>query len=625
MNQTLQGGFTSKNPYQPLSNLSGLYSNFMGQKAQSPANNITPPKNTLSPSQVSKIGSGLSMTAPTSPSYTPPTGTSPLLTAAAGFFGIGSGNTGGVGNILANQGQSSSPTKPFFNVPQTNSTTGTTGNTSTNNSGTQTSLTSLPNGGQTTAQGGYAGSPSTNPNFTASTPTPPVVNQGYGNSVGGINSGGAGVTQAPGGTTATPDYAAGQGYTGAAPQGVYGQAIANLGNTQTPAVTNQATSNLNSQATGANPAQTNINTLTDTGLYGTPAVNQANQNLSNFQQGGGKLLNEIQSDSGLAAGVSSGIAAGVGQQLGTTEQALSTAAQNALTGQGQQISSANAAGGQQLTGQQQQITAANNAGNIANTAQSNQITGQYNAGSLTNPASLNVQVPYSNQYISSLNGQPVGGGAAGTLPSSAQSFVNSLAQQVQSGAMTRSDAESRLTAYGQPGLQALNSALGSNFNTNASNASAQTTATGQQIQTAATATNNALDTLGNLFNQLPGIQTGGIPATDAIANWVASSLGQAGLTQYTTALNDARSQLIGVLNASGGTPSGNEATAMQYLPDNMTVSQFNQLVGTAQNPGTARQLVQQKVSAFTNSGNQNSSGSSGVQYNSDGTLQSVSF
>jgi hypothetical protein len=194
--------------------------------------------------------------------------------------------------------------------------------------------------------------------------------------------------------------------------------------------------------------------------------------------------------------------------------------------------------------------------------------------------------------------------------------------------MTRQDAESRLSAYGVAGTNALNAILGPNFNTNASNASAQTTATGQAIQTAATATNSALDTLGSLFENLSILQTGGIPLTDSIANWFFNKMGQTGLTQYQTALSDARSQLIGVLNASGGTPTGNEATAMQYLPDNMTAGQFQQLVGTAQNPGTARQLVQQKVSAFTNSGTQNSStspGSSGVQYNSDGSLKAVSF
>lgn len=161
-----------------------------------------------------------------------------------------------------------------------------------------------------------------------------------------------------------------------------------------------------------------------------------------------------------------------------------------------------------------------------------------------------------------------------------------------------------------------------NFNTNASNASAGTTAVGQQIQTAAQATNQALDTLSTLFNNLSPLQTQGIPLTNSLANWVGSALGSQALSQYKTNLADARSQLIGVLNSAGGTPTGNEATANQYLPDNMTKAQFDANVGTAKNPGIVRQLVAQKVSSFTGSGTQtqNNGGFSEGTKSSDGSL-----
>lgn len=237
------------------------------------------------------------------------------------------------------------------------------------------------------------------------------------------------------------------------------------------------------------------------------------------------------------------------------------------------------------------------------TAQNNTTTGLLGAGGLAAP----IQVPYSNQIINPQTGESAGGGATGTLPASAQTFITSLAQQVKNGQMTRDEATSQLSSYGVAGLQALNAALGSDFNTNASNASAGTTATGQQIQTAASSTNQALDTLSSSFNSLPGWQTGTIPAGNSIAQWIGSQLGDAALTQYKTNLADARSQLIGVLNSAGGTPTGNEATAQQYLPDNMTPAQFQQNVGTAQNPGIVRQLIQQKVGSFINSGQQNNS------------------
>lgn len=276
---------------------------------------------------------------------------------------------------------------------------------------------------------------------------------------------------------------------------------------------------------------------------------------------------------------------GTGQQL-TGQQQYADAVNNALSGANTQ--------------QSQQITGLNQAAGQANTAQSNMQTGLNNAGNLAKPEA----VPYNTQYISPATGQPVGGGAGGQLPADAQNAVNSYAQQVKNGQMTRADAESRLSAYGVAGTNALNSALGQNFNTNASNASAQTTAQGQQIQTAAASTNAALDTLASAFKNLNPLQTNGIPLTNSIANWIGQNLGESALSQYKTNLADARSQLIGVLNSSGGTPTGNEATALQYLPDNMTKEQFDKNVGTAQNPGIVRQLVKQKVDAFTNSGQQ---------------------
>lgn len=267
-----------------------------------------------------------------------------------------------------------------------------------------------------------------------------------------------------------------------------------------------------------------------------------------------------------------------------------------------------------LQGNAQQQAAYTGAGNVANTSagaatgqQSTQQQGLLGAAGAISPQ----QVPYSSQFLNPASGQPIGGGGAnnGTalsqLPTQAQNAVASYAQQIQNGSMTRADAESRLSAYGVVGTNALNEVLGNGFNTNASNASAGTTAVGQQIQTAANSTNAALDTLGSSFSSLPGFETGGVPITNSIANWIASQFGSSALQTYKTNLADARSQLIGVLNSSGGTPTGNEATANQYLPDDMTQSQFNQNVGTVQNPGIVRQLISQKVGAFTQSGQQN--------------------
>lgn len=388
----------------------------------------------------------------------------------------------------------------------------------------------------------------------------------------------------------------------------------NQGSSQGQAITGNLA---NTSSIGNAFGQSQNQQLAQTALGNTAIGNQASA-IGN--QYGGQLQtieNQVAANSGAGLYSGSALSQGRAQQVAQAGSNLinqETAAENAAL----------AGNAQQLTAQQQQANAQNQVVGNANTAQSNVQSGLNQAGGLaqnqqaltqsglTSAAGLAqpIQAPYSNQVIDPQTGQPINGGSAGTLPASAQSFVSNLAQQVQNGQMTRPDAESELSAYGPAGLQALNTALGPNFNTNASNASASTTATGQALQTAADVANSALDTLSSSFSALPGISTGGIPATNSIANAIESALGSSALTQYKTNLDDARSQLVGVLNSSGGTPTGNEATAEAYLPDNMTVAQFNQNVGTVHNPGIVRQLIAQKVSAFTTSGNQ--SGSSGT-------------
>ena len=367
----------------------------------------------------------------------------------------------------------------------------------------------------------------------------------------------------------------------------------------------------------ANTGATNYDTA-NTGLLNATAGNQQYQdNAANIANAAGQQISNIgqegaRGEAGYLTTGTSPVGEGNSAVLAQT-----TAAQQQAVSQGANMQLAGNAQG--LTGQLQQEQGYNQASGNALTSQGKGITGLNSAAGNIAP----VQVPYNNQYINPTTGQSVSGGttngtAMSSLPQAAQTAVQSYAQQVKSGAMTRADAESRLSAYGVAGTNALNEVLGSNFNTNASNASAGTTAVGQQIQTAADSTNKALDTLSSAFSALPGVETGGVPLTNSIAQWIGTQFGSSALQQYKTNLADARSQLIGVLNSSGGTPTGNEATANQYLPDNMTKAQFDANVGTAQNPGIVRKLITQKVSSFTGSGSQNGT-STGT---SDGTSTS---
>lgn len=257
--------------------------------------------------------------------------------------------------------------------------------------------------------------------------------------------------------------------------------------------------------------------------------------------------------------------------------------------------------------------------------QSTQQSGLASAGGLLNPSNNFTQVSPGNIAINSQGetvaagpqlGQPgqqyynPGPGSTSNgfqLTGAPATDIANLSQAAADGKIGYDAALSQLSGYGTavqnqllPAIQKLKP----DFNVSLSNAGVGTVKTGQELLTAANSANQALDTLSTAFNSLGGTQTGGIPLTNSIANWIGTNLGQSALTSYKTALADARSQLVGVLSNSGGTPTGNESTAEAYLPDNMTVGQFNQNVGSAQNPGVVRTLIQQKVNSFTGSGQQ---------------------
>lgn len=281
-------------------------------------------------------------------------------------------------------------------------------------------------------------------------------------------------------------------------------------------------------------------------------------------------------------------------QYGQEQSALGAAYQGASNLQ----NAANTQQGLQQTGLANAAGAYGTLQGLATAQQGQQLNGLGSAAGLAQP----VQVPYSNQLINPATGQSVTGNSVGQLPPDAQNTVNTLAQQVRSGSMTINDALSRLSGYGQAGVNSLTAALGPGFNTNASNASGATTATGQQLQTAATAANSALDKLESDFGNLSWWQSIGIPITNDIAQSIGNAYGDRNVGTYQSTLHDARAQLQGVLTASGAsTPTGAEDMARQYLPDGMTPQQL------AAKIAAAKALIQQKVSAFTQSGNQSGS------------------
>lgn len=291
---------------------------------------------------------------------------------------------------------------------------------------------------------------------------------------------------------------------------------------------------------------------------GNQNVQSAREDLSKFQQAQAQKIADIRSEP-IPLEFQQGRAQVVQQAAAEKEKALETGVQNALTSQQQELGALGTAAG------------------------------------LAQPA----QVPYSNQFLSPLNGQPINNGQSG---GSLNEQVGLIAEKVKNGSMSYDQGVSALSGYGQGGLNALQQALGPNFDIVSSNAKAaanaastlQTGTTGGQLSKAADSALAALDKLEKDFGNLGALQTQGLPGTNSIANFIAGSLGQGALSQYQTTLADARAQLEGVLTATGATtPTGAEEMAKTYLPDNMTPTQLKEKLAAA------RALIQQKVGAFT--------------------------
>lgn len=366
-----------------------------------------------------------------------------------------------------------------------------------------------------------------------------------------------------------------------------------------------------------------LTSLVDTANQGSPVAQQASQGLIGTAQANPATSGQAYTDYQTAidelnalkstmatqtAGISS---TGIPLEFQQGRQGiLNTQYASQLDAAQQKVNQAQQAISQQITGTQTQQAGYTGAGNLGQTGQGLQQSGLTSAAQLAQP----VQVPYSNQYINPQTGESVGGAMGGSM----QQAVSNIAEKVFSGNMGYDAGVSALGGYGQAGINALQQALGSNFNIQQSNAQAQaqgastlqTGTVGGLLSKAADSANQALVKLETDFNRLSSLQTGGIPATNSIANWIAEKFGQGELSAYQTTLKDTRAQIQGVLTASGGVDvitAGNMAST--YLPDNMTPTMFKEKLNAA------KALISQKVQAFTNqNSNQGSNQGGGSQF-----------
>lgn len=339
-------------------------------------------------------------------------------------------------------------------------------------------------------------------------------------------------------------------------------------------VSKQSQTGLLNTASGENPA---------TGGEAGKAYQDAVQEVRNIQDEYNKALAGL-GDSGKSAYFQSG----AGQVMQNQYNARLNAAQNKASALQNLMSLQN-------TGVQTQQSGYNQAGTMGNNSQNLLQSGLATvAGQVANQPTS-----YNTPYTDPLTGQVVGGGMAG---GNLQTSVSDIANKVKNGTMSYDKGVEALGMYGQAGTMALTTALGPDFNIQQSNAQAaaqgastlQTGTTGGVVTKAAEGANMALDKLQADFDRLSSMQTGGIPLTNGIANWIASQLGQGELSAYENTLHDARAMVGAVLQSSGASsPTGGEEMAKTLLPDNMTPTMLREKITAI------KSLIASKVQAQT--------------------------
>lgn len=206
---------------------------------------------------------------------------------------------------------------------------------------------------------------------------------------------------------------------------------------------------------------------------------------------------------------------------------------------------------------------------------------------------------YSQQAFNPLTGQFSGGG-------SLNDAVSTIADRVKNGQMSYQDATNALSGYGQGGVNALQQALGPNFNIAQSNTLAgQQGAIGPALDYARVTLNNLKKTLTNL--QVPG-QNSNIPLIGGIASGISSLTGYGG--QQTSAKDNAiaegRNAIQKVLaSVQGGTPTDYTGQSHTLLPDNATPQQIDAAIQTLETLGTAKQNIYGNPGSATTNTNQN--------------------
>lgn len=211
------------------------------------------------------------------------------------------------------------------------------------------------------------------------------------------------------------------------------------------------------------------------------------------------------------------------------------------------------------------------------------------------------QVPYSNQFVNPVTGQPVGGGTSGSL----NDAVSNVVQKLQSGQMTYNDATNALSGYGQGGINALQSALPQGFNISQSNTLGGIQGT---VGPAYDYADTALKNVETLMSQLPSIQNTNTPAINNVTRGFSTltGIGSEGTRAVTGAVNTLRNAYASLLASSkGGTPTDYSGQALAEIPDNPTTNDISALRKNFETLGQARKDIYGNAGGSTNTSSGN--------------------
>lgn len=220
------------------------------------------------------------------------------------------------------------------------------------------------------------------------------------------------------------------------------------------------------------------------------------------------------------------------------------------------------------------------------------------------------QVPYSNQLLDPQTGQPIAGAG-----SSLDGAVSTIAQRVQAGQMSYDEGVKALSGYGQGGVNALQKALGSNFNPLSSNSLAgsrggiiqDATTDIANMQTNLTAADTNLEQLTALAKE-NGINDLSSITGNKITNLFRKEFSDSALLSYQALLNGTRALYTAVLESRANlSPTEAFNLAQSFVPENTTVGSLRDLTKTLRTE--AETIISSKQSQVENAQNpgQNSS------------------